>query len=266
MGLLSRANTLDKIEKNPGLTFFDFVKKHSIKKCTLLEKNASNYIVKNSIGFDAQSILSATSTVDFWEGICKDSGKLYTYSNENKGPLLQLFSFNLKDIVQEVYVYKNSSLHILLSLEKPSEQALKDFENINEIEHKINVLKLNPLLKEGSVVLLFTIDISKASEAFYNAKSKASNLDYAFFLKALMNELYNRFICCYNGSDSTIKENDFCLKTVFITDKAYSSELIINHIKLNLKEVLEDYTDSLKIQFAGSADSCEEIESFFQAD
>lgn len=266
MGLLSRANTLDKIEKNPGLAFFDFIKKHSIKKCAFLEKNASNYIVRNSIGFDAQSILSATSTVDFWDGICKDSGKLYTYSNDNKVPLLQLFSLNLKDIVEEVYIYKNASFQILLSLEKPSEEALKDFENISNIEHKINVLNLNPLLKEGSVVLLFTIDISKASEAFYNATSKTSNLDYAFFLRALMNELHNRFICCYNNSDSTIKENDFCLKTIFITDKAYSSELIINHIKLNLKEVLEDYTDSINIHFAGNADSCEEIESFFQAD
>ena len=266
MGLLSRANTLDKTEKNPGLAFYDFIKKHSIKKCALLEKNASNYIVKNSIGFDAQTILTATSTVDFWNGICKDSGKVYTYTNESKGPLLQLFSFNVKDYIQEVYVYKNSSLQIFISLEKLSDAAVKELEGINNDEHKINVQNLNPLLKEGSVVLLFNIDISKASESFYAAKSQSSNLDYALFSKALINEINNRFISYYNNSDSSIIVNDFCLKTVFITEKTYSTDLIINHIKLNLKEVLENYSDSLQITFAGKANSCEEIQSFFQAE
>ena len=266
MGLLSRANTLDKTEKNPGLAFYDFIKKHSIKKCALLEKNASNYIVKNSIGFDAQNILSATSTIDFWAGICKESGKIYTYSNEDKGPLLQLFSFNLKDTIQEVYVYKNSSLQILLSLEKLSDSAVKDFETISNLESKNNVQNLNPLIKEGSVILLFKIDISKAAQTFYSSKSTNTTLDFDLFSKALINEIYNRFISYYNISDSTIKENTYSLKTLFITEKTFSEELIINHIKLNLKEVLENYTDSLQITFAGSANSCEEIQSFFQAE
>ncbi len=58
MGLLSRASTLDKTDNIPGLAFSDFINKHSIKTCALLQKEASNYIVKNSIGLDAYSILS----------------------------------------------------------------------------------------------------------------------------------------------------------------------------------------------------------------
>ena len=61
MGLLSRANTLDELKNNPGLAFSDFINKHSLKICALLEKKANNYIVTNSIGFDAESIISATS-------------------------------------------------------------------------------------------------------------------------------------------------------------------------------------------------------------
>ena len=64
MGLLSRANTLDENKSNPGLVFSDFIIKHSLKTAALLEKKDSNYCVTNSIGFDAESILSATSHHD----------------------------------------------------------------------------------------------------------------------------------------------------------------------------------------------------------
>ena len=158
MGLLSRANTLDEMKSNPGLAFSDFIIKHSLKTCALLEKKDSNYQVVNSIGFDAESILSATSTCDFWDGICKNSGQIYSFSDSGKTQLLQLFSFNLKDNLQELSVYKNSSSKILLSSGKITEAAAKDFESINNNKHKNNILNLNPLIKENSVVLLLKID------------------------------------------------------------------------------------------------------------
>ena len=96
MGLLSRANTLDELKNNPGLAFSDFINKHSLKICALLEKKANNYIVTNFIGFYAESIISATSTVDFWDGICKEAGKVYYFKDTDKTQLLQLFSFTQK--------------------------------------------------------------------------------------------------------------------------------------------------------------------------
>ena len=58
----------------------------------------------------------------------------------------------------------------------------------------------------------------------------------------------------------------FGLKTVFVSGKAYSIELITSHMILNLKEVLENYAEQVQITFAGTADSCEKVKSFLQAE
>ncbi len=266
MGLLSRASTLDKIEETPGLAFSDFINKHSFKTCLLLKKEASNYIVKNSLGLDAYSILSATSTVDFWNGICKSQGKIYNFTGSEKTTLLQLFSFNLKDKLQDLSFYKNSNDEILLCEGKLSEEAAKDFENINDTEHTNDVYKLNPLLKKGSVVLMFNFDFSEAIKSIYKAEYKADILEFDFFLSSVMNEIYNRFACKYNISDTTIKYNLHVLRSVIFADKTYSLELIQHHIILNLKEVLDNFAEMIQVKFSGTAASCDQIESFLQAE
>lgn len=265
MGLLSRANTLDELKSNPGMAFSDFINKHSLKISALLEKNNSNYYVTNSLGLDAESIISATSTADFWEGICKNSGQIYNFKDEEKRQLLQLFSFNLKDNLQELSVYKNKASQILICSGKLTVEAAKDFEIISSNQHQNNYLNLNSLIKENSVILLLKIDFSEAIKGYYiSNKDKISDLD--LFSKSLMNELYNRFSCRYNISDTTIQSNQFTIKTVIITNKEYSVELITHHIILNLKEVLNDNADFTQICFSGTADSCEKIKSFLQVE
>ncbi|SFI51307.1 hypothetical protein SAMN04487775_102128 [Treponema bryantii] len=266
MGLLSRASNLDKAEHIPGLAFSDFINKHSLKICALLEKHASNYIVTNSVGFDAQSIFTATSTIDFWAGICKETGHIYNLSGSSLTPLLQLFSFNLKDSLSELSVYKNSSEQILICKEKLSEEAAKDFENIESTEHINNVYTLNSLLKNGSEVLLFNVDIEQAVKEVYQSENKDNSVNYDDFLKAVLNETYNRFTCIYSIPDTTIKSNLHSVKTVFITEKAYSTELIKNHIVLNLNDLFNEASDKLKINFVDKADSCEKIQSFLQVE
>ena len=71
MGLLSRASTMDN-KPLPVLAFSDFINKYSLKTCALLEPEGADYIVTDSIGFDAYSIITSKSTIDFWEGICKE--------------------------------------------------------------------------------------------------------------------------------------------------------------------------------------------------
>lgn len=265
MGLLSRANTLDELKSNPGMAFSDFINKHSLKICALLEKNKSNYYVTNSLGLDAESIISATSTADFWEGICKNSGQIYNFKDEEKRQLLQLFSFNLKDNLQELSVYKNKASQILICSGMLTNNAIKDFELISPLQHQNNYFNLNSLIKENSVILLLKINFSEAIKAYYiSNKDKISDLD--LFSKSLMNELYNRFSCRYNISDTTIQNNQFTIKTVIITNKEYSVELITHHIILNLKEVLNDNADFTQICFSGTADSCEKIKSFLQVE
>ena len=264
MGLLSRASILDE-EKLPGLAFSDFINKHSLKICALLEKNASNYVVSNSVDFDAASILTATSTIDFWKGICKEVGEIYYFAGLDKSPLLQLFSFNLKDNISDISVYQNSHSQILLCEGKLSQAAVQDFENISSCPRENNFLELNPLIKKNSVVLLLNLDFAKAIEAFLSSENLNPQLNDAL-KKAILNEFYNRFTCRYNLPDATVMVNDSGLKTVFVSGKAYSFELIKNHILLNLKEVLEDFAKETVIDFSGTADSCDKVKSFLQAE
>lgn len=266
MGLLSRASTLDQPLSNPGLAFSDFINRHSIKACALLEKQNNDYVIANSIGFDALSILSATSTVDFWEGICKTSGQLYNFSDSDKTQLLQLFSFNLKDSINEISVYKTSAEKILLCIGKVSEQAVKDFELVSDVPHKNNYLALNPLIKDNSVVLLFNIDFETAVKSFYENEIQNKVVSYDAFVKSISNEVYNRFACRYSNSDTTIHNNSHSIKTVLITEKTYSVELMTQHILLNLKEVLGKHTEEIKVSFVGTADSCDKVQTFLQAE
>ena len=265
MGLLSRANTLDELKNNPGLAFSDFINKHSLKICALLEKKVNNYIVTNSIGFDAESIISATSTVDFWDGICKEAGKVYYFKDTDKTQLLQLFSFNQKDNFTELSVYKNTSSQILIYAGLISDKAAKDFDNISNNEHKNDIQKLNPLIKKSSVVLLFKINFSEAIKGFYTAH-KETITDFDFFQKTLMHELYNRFTCKYNIPDTSLLLAPDTIKTIFVTGKEYSVELITHHIILNLKEVFNDSADYIQVCFAGTANSCDKVQSFLQAE
>lgn len=264
MGLLSKASTLDTVTEKKGLAFSDFINKYSIKKAALLEKTAADYFVTSSIGFDALSLISATSTADFWDGICKSQSTVYNYS-DNKS-LLQLFSFNLKDSIKALSVYKNSSAQILLCEGNLSDAAAKDFESISISQHENNVETLNPLLKGGSTFLFFKLDFEKAVEDFYNSECKNKIPAFEIFQKAVLNEIYNRFACNYSISDTTIINNSHSIKTVIVTGKAYSIDLITHHIILNLKEVLDKSAELIQIDYCDTADSCEKIESFLQAE
>jgi hypothetical protein len=171
----------------------------------------------------------------------------------------------MKDNLQELSVYKNKASQILLCSGIIDDDTAKDFENIGSLNHETNIFNLNPLIKENSVVLLFQLDFSEAINSFYESQKYIIS-DFENFHKTIMNELYNRFSCRYNISDTTIKYNSSILKTVFITDKEYSIELITMHIILNLKEVLNDSAELIDIAFMGTANSCDEVQLFLQAE
>ena len=266
MGLLSRANTLDETKSNPGLVFSDFIKKYSLKTCIILEKLTDNYHVSNSLGLDASSIFSATSTSDFWDGTCPLKGKIYNFKDAEKTQLLQLFSFALKDNFSELTLYKNSDSKILITDSTISSQAALDFEKINNEQSNNNLLSLNQFLQESSFVLLFEIDFYKAAESFFNSIKADNSLSFDLFLKAAANELYNRFTCRYNPSGISIKHNAHCIKTVIVTDKCYSVNLISHHILLNLKELFDNHAELIQIKDCGTAVSCNQLKAFLQAE
>ena len=113
--------------------------------------------------------------------------------------------------------------------------------------------------------LKFNIDYSEAVESFITAKMKSDIKNKSYIQSALLNEIYNRFICYYNSPDSTVLSGINTLKTVIITDKTYSIELIANHLILNIKDLLEHYAELIIIDFSGTAESCAETQAFLQS-
>ena len=266
MGLLSRASTLDEKEITKKLAFTDFIIKHSLKACAMLVQDDVHYLINQSIGFDALSHIKSFSTSDFWNGIFKDSHKIHNFSGSELSPLLQLFSDSLKEQLKELYLYKNSNSDILLSFEEITSDMAKDFENIAVQTHSINIRELNPNIAEGSVLSEFIINCSEAIDSLILSELSSDKEHKAEFQKSIMNEIYNRFSCIYNYPDSTVISDETSLKTIFITDKTYSVDLLTNHIILNLREVLANHAELIEVEYCGKADSCEQIENFLQAE
>ena len=108
--------------------------------------------------------------------------------------------------------------------------------------------------------------MEEAVNSYYHEKIKNDNLSIDFFENAILQEIYNRFSCRYNISDTTIISSPHSIKTVLVANKTYSIDFITNHIILNLKEVLNNSAELLQINFNGIADSCEQIQAFLQAE
>lgn len=253
MGLLSRASNLDEL---PKLAFSDFILKHQLKTCAVLEKEDIYYTLSNSIGFDVSTITSISSTPAYWNGLCSQENAIYHFQKKDDSisPLLQLFSFKMKDELTELYACRASNSKILLSCQEITEKAVEDFQNISNDYHVCDIQNLNQFIKDGSNVLKFSLDLAPVVESFNKER------------EAIFSEYYNRLLCFYNKPDATTAAQNYSLKTVYIADKTYSSELIAKHLMLNLKDITDQAPAQIKINFLGTAGSCNEIKEFLQAE
>ena len=268
MGLLSIASHLDDKPKQ-GLAFSDFILKYNIKICAVLEKIDNNYSVNNCIGFDGGSILSSLSSFDFWQGICPDQNKIYSFSSKDNSitPLLQLFSLKMKEQLSEINIVKNSENRILLVCNAElSKEVLNDFPASDFLKHKCSTDVLNKFIKEASVLLKFQINLNEAVESFVLSHFKGSSTIKEKLKTALYNEFYNRFVCILNQKDASYYPETGIINTVFITDKTYSTELIVNHLIVNFREIIGDCAELSEINFIGKAEAYRDIADFLQAD
>ena len=253
MGLLSRASNLD---ETPLLAFSDFILKHQLKTCAVLEKDEIYYTLSNSIGFDVSTITSIASTPAYWIGLCPQEDVIYHFhkKDDSISPLLQLFSYNMKDELTDLYACRSSNSKILLSCQELTAKAVEDFHNISNSYHECCINNLNQYIKDGSNVLKFKIDLTQIIQSFDKERN------------AIFSEYYNRLLCFYNKPDATTVSEDYTLNTVFIADKTFSSEHISKHLQLNLKDITDQTSASVKINYLGTAGSCNEIKEFLQAE
>lgn len=269
MGLLSIASHLDDKPKQ-GLAFSDFILKYKYNCCAILQKTENIFSVINSIGFDGKSIISSISTPDFWQGICTKKNIIYNFSTKNNTitPLLQLFSLQMKESISEISVMQNNDERIILVCNSAlTEEAVKDFPASSGLcKHKCNPEVLNKYIKEASVLLKFQINLNEAVESFVLSNYKGSSSIKNILETAIVSEFYNKFLTIFNQKDASANPEPGIINSVFITDKTYSTELIVNHLILNFRDTIEDSAELAEIQYLGKIENYKDITEFLQAE
>lgn len=240
-GLLNKVSHLDLTEH---ITFFDFLKKHSISYFAELEILRNSYFVSNSFGFDSKSIFSSYSSRDFWDGIIPECNHTYNFSSDDSSinQLLQLFSFELKEYISNIYVYKTSQSHILLFCSVvsilESSSLINDFNSIS--------FSSSPISKSNKITI--SIDYSSALKDFVT-----NNIRNKFYLKkniynAIINEMKNRLYLYFHNFNPEIQFNDNLI-TLLLDDSIFSyKEILIKHLSSSFLDLFETENYKLKIQ------------------
>ncbi|MBC6713713.1 hypothetical protein [Treponema sp. Marseille-Q3903] len=264
MGLLTKASLL---ELEDGLSFFELISKHSLKICAVFDKVCDKYFISDSIGFDFDSIISSFSTVDFWNGICPKTEMIYSFSaDENSiSPFLQFFSFEIKDDITSVSVYKNKcdDKIIVCCNKKLDDKIISDFQQTLKNSSK-NIL-LPQKNQPNHSFFMFKIHLSEAVNNFINQKFSSHDDIKTLAKKALENEIKNRLSCFFEKPGISVENNKNIL-AVFSLQSDFPSTLLISHIVENYKDVSATLAKSLKIDFIGKTDSFDEVSAFLKVE
>lgn len=251
MGLLSKVSNLDLSEK---LTFSDFVISNSIKTCAILDKLNNYFSIQNSIGFDSNSIISSHSTNDFWDGICSKRNSIYTFSkNDNSiNCLLQLFSFQMKESINSLSIYRTNDLIFLLINQEITSKIISDLLIIENIYPTFCKLNFNTLINSKNAYK-FEISFEMLLNSYKNNE-----------LSSILNELTNRFLCFYSNLNQCTRISQDKIRLFFIENDSFNEKVFIKNIKLNLSEVIDNQIESIKVSFKGKTNNCDEIISFMK--
>ena len=264
MGLLTMASNLDE-HKSRGLAFSDFIIKHSLKDCAILTKKQNDFLISNSINFDADSIIKSFSTVDFWNGLCNETKKIYNFSKSDNSytPLLQIFSEEKAEKINTIQLCKNDDGKILLVCNQIlNENIIKDFETIDDSNHLFDKDELKSHISEKSCFAKINISATEA----VNNLIKAYDLEQSLFEESIYREILNKLSVFYTYIDAVKYLNNGHYKYISVSDKKYSIELIKTHLLLNLKETLGSFSNLVQITCEGYTHNFTEIGSFFQAE
>lgn len=252
MGLLSKASNLDFSDK---LAFSDFIKKNNIKTCAVLECNENIFFINNSIGFDAFSISASESTYDFWDGVCsrKNIVFLFNKENENLKSLLQFFSYTMQESISFISIYRTNDQILLLVNQEINNNIISDFIKIDFSLNSRFILDQQSL-DENKKIFKFEVNLLNAINS-YDEKTQVS----------LLNEISNRFISKY-FVDTSSRINLYKIRFFVISYDQFDGNIISQHIKLNLQEVIGNNSNKISISFVGTSNDLNELELFMKVE
>lgn len=238
--LLQRINSLI---SNSSMDFFDFISKYNLplSAWALFTLHDNYFYISNSYGFDGHSIISSLSTDSFWNGTIDKELYIYNFSitNDSLTPFYQFLSKSLKDSCKNIYILKTN--HQILFLCSDSDNQILFPENFID-DFKIFIERepssLNVFEKS------FTVSFSEAINKYILSQNI---LSYNFeVFKTSISKSIGNYLKTFFGTKNVIRNTDMCYVN---STSTLPEDLLLNHIKLNLKEVIGEYTQFISINF-----------------
>lgn len=214
----------------------DFLISNEISSFAVLEIINNHYFITNSFGYDVKSIYSSYSTVDFWNGLIKETNKIYNFNYENNSitHLFQFFSGDLIESIKQILVYKTETNKIyIFCLKKTSNKLLQIQNQIKNLDLSFN-LSVSKIETTNSN---FTLEIQNTI-----LEIVSENIRNKFYLKnsffnAIKAELVNRLNFYFSNNSKISLNNDNKIEiTANINNKDF--DLLEFHINENLKDIL----------------------------
>lgn len=214
----------------------DFLISNEISSFAVLEIINNHYFITNSFGYDVKSIYSSYSTVDFWNGLIKETNKIYNFNYENNSitHLFQFFSGDLIESIKQILVYKTETNKIyIFCLKKTSNKLLQIQNQIKNLDLSFN-LSVSKIETANSN---FTLEIQNTI-----LEIVSENIRNKFYLKnsffnAIKAELVNRLNFYFSNNSKISLNNDNKIEiTANINNKDF--DLLEFHINENLKDIL----------------------------
>ena len=214
----------------------DFLISNEISSFAVLEIINNHYFITNSFGYDVKSIYSSYSTVDFWNGLIKETNKIYNFNYENNSitHLFQFFSGDLIESIKQILVYKTETNKIyIFCLKKTSNKLLQIQNQIKNLDLSFN-LSVSKIETTNSN---FTLEIQNTI-----LEIVSENIRNKFYLKnsffnAIKAELVNRLNFYFSNNSKISLNNDNKIEiTTNINSKDF--DLLEFHINENLKDIL----------------------------
>ena len=214
----------------------DFLISNEISSFAVLEVINNHYFITNSFGYDVKSIYSSYSTVDFWNGLIKETNKIYNFNYENNSitHLFQFFSGDLIESIKQILVYKTETNKIyIFCLKKISNKLLQIQNQIKNLDLSFN-LSVSKIETTNSN---FTLEIQNTI-----LEIVSENIRNKFYLKnsffnAIKAELVNRLNFYFSNNSKISLNNDNKIEiTANINSKDF--DLLEFHINENLKDIL----------------------------
>lgn len=214
----------------------DFLISNEISSFAVLEIINNHYFITNSFGYDVKSIYSSYSTVDFWNGLIKETNKIYNFNYENNSitHLFQFFSGDLIESIKQILVYKTETNKIyIFCLKKTSNKLLQIQNQIKNLDLSFNF----SVSKIETTNSNFTLEIQNTI-----LEIVSENIRNKFYLKnsffnAIKAELVNRLNFYFSNNSKISLNNDNKIEiTANINSKDF--DLLEFHINENLKDIL----------------------------